>query len=122
LESVIEGSEIERLIVTELNSPELLAMDYPMPGLFNYDYDRAGHQMLRMACALYDAGFNSNWRFQFSAMVDVVNKATGQQSRRDGLTIWVESSTVARWDCSNTSSMDAALAVDGYSLDPLLQQ
>lgn len=121
LTSVI-GNQVEQLNVFEFNLPPSVVMAYPMPGLASNDYKYASNQMLRMACALYAGGFTSNWQYQFSAMIDVVNRATGQKLRRDGLTIWVKASRVAGWDCSNTSAMDASLIVDGYSLDPLLQQ
>jgi hypothetical protein len=113
-------SDLERISITELGSPKLLAIDYPMAGLLNYNVDFTGREMLKIACALYKNGFAPGWRYQFSAMIDVVDKSTGKTSRRDGLSVRITSETVANWDCGNTDAMDAKFAVDEYILDPLL--
>jgi len=91
-----------------------------MPGLFSPDVDYAGKEMLRVACALYANGFADDWRYQFSAMIDVVNTATGQTSRIDGLSTRISSSTVSKWNCENVYSMNPKLAVDDYILDPVM--
>lgn len=114
---------IERVSVIDIGSPKLLAMDYPMPEDFSgYRPDFAGHQMLAMACALIQNGFDSDWQFQFSAMINIVHKATGKMDRIDGLSIRITSSKTAGLNCSNTDFIDPQLAADDYILDPVMSQ
>jgi hypothetical protein len=115
------GVQISRVSVIEVGSPKLLAMDFNMrQGLSGYEVDFTGRNMLEMACALYANGFADDWQYQFSAMVDLIDRSTGKTSQDDGLTVRVKSSTVAGWDCSNAALMDAAAAVDDYILNPVM--
>lgn len=121
IESVIGDGKVERISIITLGSPKLLAMDYPMPESFSgYAVDYTGRQMLKMACSLYQAGF-TGYRYQFSAMVDLVNTTNGQTFRDDGLTVQIESDTVATWNCDNTGLMDPPFAVDNYELNAVLR-
>lgn len=122
LEEVIGKGKVERLSVLEVGTPNLLAMDYPMPETLVYHPDAAGREMLKMACGLYAAGFTENWRFQFSAMINIVNTANGQTTRDDGLSIRVSSITVSGWNCANVDSMNPEFAAEDYILNPLFNK
>ena len=121
LESVPGVLAVERLSVIEVGSPKLLAMDFPMPeGFGGYKADVAERAMIGMACALYAAGFDQDWRYQFSAMINLVSGATGQTFRDDGLTVRVSSQTIAGWACDNQGMLDAQAAMDEYILNPIM--
>ncbi len=117
--------DIERLSINDIGSPKLLAMDFPMPeGFSGYDVGLSETMMLQMACALYQNGFDNDWRFQLSAMVNLVSRATGQESRDDGLTIRITTEQLARVNCENVFAIDAVLLVgnENYSLHPALRE
>ncbi len=122
INEVLAGEDVERISITDIGSPKLLAVDYPMPQIFDYRVDFAGTEMLKIACALHGNGFGDDWRYQFSAMIDLVNKTNGQTSRDDGLSGRVNSSTVAGWNCENVTSMDPSFALDDYILNPILNK
>lgn len=122
INNVLAGGDVERISITDIGSPKLLAVDYPMPQIFDYRVDFAGTEMLKIACALHGNGFTDDWRFQFSAMIDLVNKANGQTSRDDGLSGRVSTDTVAGWNCENVASMDPTFALEDYILNPILNK
>lgn len=120
-EGVLGADRVERVSVIDIGDPKVIAMDFPMfEGFSGYEVEYTGRMMLDVACALRDAGYG-DYQLQMSGMVNLVNKATGQESRDDGLTIRLMAGTSATWDCSNTIMMDAALAADEYILHPLFQ-
>lgn len=114
-------AEINSVSVVDVGSPKLLAVEFNMmQGFSGYEVDYTGKQILVMACALYQNGFAQDWQYQFSAMVDLIDRSTGKTSTDDGLTVRVKSETVAGWDCANAEFMDAKLAVDDYILNPVM--
>ena len=114
-------ADINSVSVIDVGSPKLLAVEFNMmQGFSGYEVDFTAKKMLEMACALYQNGFAQDWQYQFSAMVDLIDRSTGKTSTDDGLTVRVKSGTVAGWDCSNAILMDAKLAVDDYILNPVM--
>jgi hypothetical protein len=122
MEAAAVGAKISRVSVIDVASPKLLSMDFDMFEGFNgYEVDFTARQMLKMACALYVNGFSDDWQYQFSAMVNLIDRSTGKTSTDDGLTTRVKSATVGGWNCANADQMDAAQAVDDYILSPLFR-
>ncbi|MBL8154754.1 MAG: hypothetical protein JNM70_11270, partial [Anaerolineae bacterium] len=121
IERIVVG-EIGTVNITVVGSPKLLAVDYEMSGLLDYDLDFSGTEMLRLACELFAAGFNNDWRFQFAAMIQLVDTSTGQTSQDEGLLGRVTSNTVSTWNCENVYSMNPELALDEYRVNPLMNR
>lgn len=120
MEEVIGRDKVERISMIDLGTPKLMAMDFPMFESFSgYEVTFTALRMIEMACALRDAGF-TGYRFQFSAMINLVSTTTGQEFRDDGLTIQVEPETAAVLNCENIAFIEPALAVDDYQLHPAL--
>lgn len=114
-------AEINSVSVIDVGNPKLLAVEFNMmQGFSGYEVDFTANKMLAMACALYQNGYSDDWQYQFSAIVDLIDRSTGKTSSDDGLTIRVQSGTVAGWDCANAALMDAKAAVDDYILNPVM--
>jgi hypothetical protein len=123
LETADGAMDITRVSVIEVGSPKLLAMDFDMrASLSGYNLELSSRNMLEMACALYAAGYAPGWQYQFSAMVDLIDKSTGKTWTDDGLTVRVTSARVGGWNCANVAQMDARAAVDEYQLNPVMSQ
>ena len=121
IDEAVGFADITRVSVIDVGSPKLLAVDFDMmQGFSGYEVDFTANKMLEMACALHQNGFAEDWQYQFSAMVDLIDRSTGKTSTDDGLTVRVKSSTVAGWDCANAALMDAERAVDDYILNPVM--
>jgi hypothetical protein len=78
--------------------------------------------MIKMACALVAGGFTDDWRFQFSAMIDLVDKSTGKTWNDDGLTIQISSARTQQLECGNADMIDPKLAAEEYLLHQVLGQ
>jgi hypothetical protein len=113
--------DVSRVLINPNQGAPVVVIEWAAAqGFDGPQIDLTGYQMVQVACGLYGMNYAEGWRYQLSAMVELVNTSNGQTFTDDGITARVDGADVAGWDCSNAINIRIDNAATEYFVNPVL--
>lgn len=122
VDGIVIGEATRVLINPNTEVPVVVVEWEIAQGFDGPQIDLTGYEMVQVACALFELGYAEDWRYQLSAMVELVNTSNGQTFTDDGITARVDGADVAGWDCSNAINIRIENAATDYFVNPVLNR